>query len=199
MSGTVANATQTSGGRHLLQTDVGFFLGKMAARYNAYQKKVTSISNDTVQVDLSYSRWPAAGKSACLAYYNTSTCNTTTCQVSKCTALALKLGNNGTVALNPAFGNLTLPDGYRNINGVVTPYYSNSTYIGLTGGESMAIAPPQPGFPFNSSQIPITCTKTICFVARVWWFVDGDYKQVRGFCCCVLASLARSFAPPSLF
>ena len=187
VSGNIANATQTSG-RHLLQTDVGFFLGKMAARYDAYQKKVTSISSDTVKVDLTFSRWPAAGKSACMAYYKTSTCNST-CQVSQCTKLALKLGSNGTVALNPAYGNLTLPAGYRNINDVVTPSYSNSTFIGLTGGESMYIAPPQPGFPFNSSQIPITCTKTICFVARVWWFVDGDYKQAR--CLCAVRLLAR--------
>ena len=193
VSGKVANATQVVG-RRLQQTDVSFFLGKMAARYDAYQKQVTSITSDPVQVDLSYSRWPAAGKTACLAYYNTSTCNSTECQVSACTALAAKLGTNGVVELIPAAGNLSLAAGYRNINGVVSPYYSNSTYIGLTGGESMVIAPPQPGFPFNSSQFPISsCTKGICFVARVWWFVDGDYKQARGLRC---RMLARS--PPSL-
>ena len=173
------NATLVSG-RRLLQTDASFFLGQMVAAYDNYQQQMLSQTTDPVYVDLSFSFWPAAAKSSCMAYYASVNC-TAQCQIDSCQALGASLGSNGTVTMTPAYGTLTLPYAKRAMStGGFYTELKNSTYIGLTGGESMTIAPPQPGFPFNSSQFPVSsCTKDVCFVGRVWWFVDGYYKQVR--------------------
>ena len=168
-------------GRRLLQTDAPFFLGRMAVQYDGYQQKATALITDPVPVDLSFAFWPAEAKSLCMSYQKNLSCTSTACQTAFCEILASKLGSNGTVALTPTAGTLSLKSGKsEDANGKKTDKMRNSTFIGLSGGESMVILPPQPGFPFDSSQFPVaSCIgKDICFVARVWWFVDGSYKQV---------------------
>ena len=173
-----ATATQTppSGRRKLAQQTAGFFVGSMLAGYNTINKTYTLSPND-VGVDLSYDKWTQAAKTSCLALYSES----------KCFSLANSLGTNGTVYMRPEAGILSLPYDLNlaaTANGQRVWKYTNSTYIGMSGGESLTIMPPRPGFLFNTSQFPVTsCNgKEICWAGRVWLFVDGDYKQARNGC-----------------
>ena len=163
-----ANYTQVPAaaptGRRLHQVSTAFFLGKLLASYDSVSKTY-HLSSEPLLVNASFSRWPTAAQNTCLQFYSN--------DLAACQQLAANLSStsDGMIALQPDAGTLSLPYTRNGANG-------NNTYIGLTGGATTLIVPPRPGYPFDTSQFPVTsCTKSICWVARVWWFVEGPYKQ----------------------
>ena len=158
-------AVPSPAGRRLQQApSATFFLGAMLATFSTLDGSFT-VTTDTVQVDLSWTTWPASAQSQCVAAYSLSTCQ----------GIAANLGGygNGLVDLNAVFGVMSLPYARAVAGGALQ--YSNNTYVGLSGGLRTSIMPPIPGQPLNVSQFP--AINTAGFVARVWYFLDGDYKQ----------------------
>ena len=161
-----ANSTYTvAPGRRLQQApSATFFLGALMATFSTLDGSF-AVASDSVQIDLSWSTWPAAAQATCVAAYSLATC----------ADIAANLGGygNGLVDLHATFGVMSLPYARTVAGGALA--YSNNTFVGLSGGLDTAVMPPLPGRPLDASQFPVL--STVGFVARVWYFVDGAYKQ----------------------
>lgn len=150
-----------------MQMSSAFLFGSMAGTFNLIDGSFTlPPPGTTVGVDLSWSNWPASAQQACLTIYS----------LSECTDIANNLGGigNGMAQLSPDVGIMSLPYA-RYLPGAAGMVSSDNTYMGLTGGLSTQVAPPLPGFPFDTTQFPaVTSTG---YLARIWYFVKGNYEQ----------------------
>jgi hypothetical protein len=148
-----------AGRRSLLQTTAPLLFGTLAASYNLNDDTFV-VPPSTVNVNLGWSYWPSDAQAQCLGYMTLAECQT----------VAANFGGHGdgTVDLSPDVGTMALS--YLSNNGA-----SNNTYIGLTGGATTTVVPPLPGFPFLTSQFPVMTGTG--YLARIWYFLKGPYKQ----------------------
>jgi len=147
------------GRRSLLQTSAPLLFGTLAASFNLNDGSYV-VPSSTVSVNLSWSNWPSEAQVLCLSYLSLEQCQST----------AANLGGNGdgTANMSPDVGTMTL-------SYLSNTAASNNTYIGLTGGVATTVVPPLPGFPFPTSQFPVMTTTG--YLARIWYFLLGPYKQ----------------------